>query len=393
MKHGSDPTGARWARNRGSGLRRWAVFSATLLLALTGGWSLLPVLAPGGKVQPYRVRVKVQLPASAELPQSIDAIRAELTLPTAIEDALAAAGIESNKAGAGAAASVGEQLEVETRSANSGFDLLVSLPQVPRLDAPAAAVVVNRLVEAWLAGHERNLLQAAERAHDAAQVQLDQARRQAGAITAENESLVNQLLSASGPSLGSNSGQNVAEQAAAKMKANLERRVAELRTHRTELLETRTSEHPDVIAANEELSLLESRLQQLQAESPATDSIGTVSVSLRDQLKSARRRLEASRSACDRLAVEERAAYDRLVAGRDQSSIVWFPATGVGAKPDSATRAWQAVVVLSAILLALIATLLVPRSSSVLRSVAEVERAIGAPVMGVIHFPSARSAA
>jgi hypothetical protein len=369
------------------------VFTVTLLLALAGGWRLLPVLAPGAKALPYRVRVKVQLPAAAGLPQESDAIRAELARPAAIEDALAAAGIESNKNSAGPATSVGDQLEVETRAANSGFELLVGLPQVAKIDAPTAAVVINRLVEAWIAGHERTQIETAERAHAAAQVQLDQARRQMAVTASEYESLVNQMLAASGPSLGSNSGQNVAEQAAAKMKANLERRVAELKTQRTVLLETRTSEHPDVVAANEELSLLESRLQQMQSDSPATESGATVSASLRDQLKSVRRRLEASRTACDRLAAQERAAYDLMVTVRDEMSFVWFPATGVIAKGDSAIHVWYAVIVLSAVLLALLAALLVPQPPLALRSVADVERAIGAPVMGVISLRSARSAA
>ena len=206
------------------------------------------------------------------------------------------------------------------------------------------------------------------RSHDAAQLQLDLARRQMVATTAEYESLVNQMLAVSGPSLGSSAGQNVAEQAAAKMKANLERRVAELRVHRSELLKTRTSEHPDVIAANEELNLLETRLQELQIESPSNESAGAVPVSLRDQLKSVRRRLESMRTSCERLATEERTAYDRLVISRERASLVWFPATATVAKTNSTTMiAWRAVVGLSAILLALLATLLLPRPPAVLQ--------------------------
>ncbi len=170
----------RWPR-----ARRAAVFLATLLLTLGAGWRLLPMFVPTAAVQSYRVRAKVQLPAAANLPQQAEAIRAEMTKPAAVEDALAAAGIESHEAGTGPSAAVCEQLEIETRPANSGFDLLVSLPQVAKLDAPAAAVVVNRLVESWLAAHARARINAAVQAHDAAQSRLDQARRQLAETAAQ----------------------------------------------------------------------------------------------------------------------------------------------------------------------------------------------------------------
>ena len=378
--------------NRWPQARRTAVFFATLLLALAAGWRFLPVFVPSAKVQPYRVRVKVQLPAAADLPRATDEIRTELTRPAAVEDALAAAGIESHEAGTGPSASVREQLEIETRTANSGFDLLVSLPQVAKVDAPAAAVVVNRLVESWLAAHARSRADAAGRAHAAAQAELDQARRQMAQIRTEYETLVNQIISAAGSNLGADSQQNVAQQAAAKMRANIERRVAELRTHRTEMLETRTSEHPEVIATGEELALLESRLREFQSESP-TGAEGAASVSLREQLNSLRRRLEGSHALCDRLAVAERAAYDQVVATRDRHSLVWFPATGIAVQRDSATVAWRAVIVLSAVLLAGLACLLVPQPSAVLRTLGEVESSIGAPVVGVIASRSESRAA
>lgn len=386
MKSRSDAS--RWPR-----ARRTAIFAATLLLALVTGWRLLTEFVPNAKAQSYRVRVKVQLPATADLPRATDEIRTELTRPAALDDALAAAGIESHEAGAGAAASVREQLEVETRTANSGFDLLVSLPPVSKIDASAAAIVVNRLVESWLAAHTRSRADAAQRAQDAAQAQLDQARRQMTETTSEYEALINQIISGAGSTLDSNSAQNATEQTAAKMQANLERRVAELRTLRTNLLETRTSEHPEVIAAGEELNLLESRLKELQAESPTDRSAGSASGSLRDQLNFLRRRIEGSRALCDRLAVAERAAHDQLLTTRDRPSLVWFPATGVAARREAATLAWQAVVVLSSLLLAGVASLLVPRPPAVLRTLAEVEQAIGAPVVGVIACRSGSAVA
>ena len=101
--------------------RRLAVFSATLLLASVAGWRLLPILEPQASVQPYRVRVKVELPASAGLPQSNDKIRAELIRPESIQDALAAAGIDSHVKGVGPADEVGEQLEVETLAGQLGI--------------------------------------------------------------------------------------------------------------------------------------------------------------------------------------------------------------------------------------------------------------------------------
>jgi hypothetical protein len=250
------------------------------------------------------------------------------------------------------------------------------------MDAPAAAMVVNRLVESWVAQHERTHAVAAEQAHTTAQAKLDEARRQLAQNTAEYEAIVNQIISAAGPALDSDSQQNVAEQAAAKMRANLERRAAELRTQRTAMLETRTSEHPEVIAAGEELTLLESRLRELQSESPAACPAkpGT----LREQVTTLRRRTEASRVLCDRLADAERAAHDQVLKMRDQPALVWFPATGVSPQRDSAIPAWHAVIVLSAVLLAGLACMLVPQAPFALHTIEDVERAVGVPVVGVI---------
>jgi hypothetical protein len=211
-------------------------------------------------------------------------------------------------------------------------------------------------------------------------------------IGTEYETLINQIISVAGSNLGADSQQNGARLAAAKMRANIERRVAELRTHRTELLETRTSEHPEVIATGEELALLESRLRELQSESPA-GADGADSVSLRDQVNSLRRRLEGSHALCDRLAVAERAAYDQVVAMRDRQSPIWFPATGITMQRDSATIAWRAVIVLSGVLLAGLACLLIPQPPAVLRTLGEVENSIGAPVVGVIASRSESRAA
>ncbi len=157
------------------------------------------------------------------------------------------------------------------------------------------------------------------------------------------------------------------------------------------MLETRTSEHPEVIATGEELTLLESRLRELQSES-STAGAGEAG-SPREQLGVLRRRMEGSRGLCDRLEVAERAAHDLVMTARDRPSLVWFPATGIKTQRDSATEAWQAVVVLSALLLAGLACLLVPQPPAVLRTLGEVERAIGAPVVGVIASRSGSMAA
>ena len=79
------------------------------------------------------------------------------------------------------------------------------------------------------------------------------------------------------------------------------------------------------------------------------------------------------RSTIDR----ERAAYDHLMTTRDRASVVWFPAVGIAPPRDSAPLAWQAVVVLASILLAGLASLFVPQPAHALRTLSEVEQAIG----------------
>ena len=282
--------------------RRAALFVATLLTGLAAGWLPLTLWAPRTEAQAYRVRVKVQLPAVAELPRALDQIRTELLLPAALTDALAAAGIDAHEAAAGLADSIRNQLEIETRTADVGFDLVVSLPQVARLDAPAAAIVVNRLIESWLAQHQRTQADAAQKAYDTAQAKLEQAHQQLVAAGTEYNALVDQMLSGAGSPLARTPGEALPSKPRPRC-ARTSNVAWPNCAQRAVLLESRTGEHPDVIASGEELALLESRLRELQAEALGDASGGSAAASLRDQLNFLRRDWKTCRSECDRLSI------------------------------------------------------------------------------------------
>jgi hypothetical protein len=301
--------------------------------------------------------------------------------------------MDSHEATAGSIAAVRDQIEVETRAADSGFDLLVSLSQVPRIDAPSAAVVVNRLVENWLAERQHAQAESARREHDAAQAKLDLARRQAEEANSEYDTLVNQVVAGAGPQLDSSSQTSVADQARLKLQTNLERRLAEVKARRVELLDSRTGEHPDVIATGEELALLETRLRELQAESPVSGSNISDASSLRNTISLLRQRVESSRNECDRLAAAERAASDQQMSARSRSSFVWFPAVGVSSAQNSVLQACQILSAVIALLLAGLSCFLVPRPRMALRTRAEAERAMGVPVIGVLNIPAESAAA
>jgi hypothetical protein len=350
------------------------------------------VAATGG-----RASVQQRLGGTFEPPDAAAARRSLATLD-AVRHALGEIGLKPGEATNALAARIQQQLRVDVEPVADAHELMIALNGISGLDQRQACELVNHLLQDYLAAEQRRRVADAERKYRAAsdlakaaherlvrcRTQYEAALETALASVAQNEPA---FRSAATPTLTGPGLPAHAPPVAPELQDLIQRRAR--------LLEQRTPAHPEIIDLEERIAALQSRTDfepptpTDREPSAPPDRASRLTVPSHTRLETCRRAWQDAEAANQRFAQAERAAGEQLVRCRDADWQFFVPAqaTAEAAVSTMPEGLMGAMVLCGAVMLAMVsvfAMVVKGRKRDHFRSAAEIERALGLPVMGVL---------
>lgn len=360
-----------------SAARPIAVFVTTLAVVSLAGWRWLPEFEQPA-VGPFEVRTSVQLRGDG----AGEASASRLSHLASVE-AVTQAGLETGQDLEGQAAAIAEALQVESRPASSGLELVVRLPRVSELDARSAAALVNRLVENYIAAADAGRIHAAEAAHAVAQERLGRARTSLVEARAELDALVDRLAVVEQTLPVQEPVEE--ESSTAQLRSELNRQLADMLLRRGELLERRTPAHPEVLDIEQKIAATQARIAEL-GRPAARPVAASPSAKLAEDLKPLRARASEAQKQYDQAFEAERRTAERLAAYRGRETLVWTPAAAAAVASKAGDGSFsQMAFILAGLALACCTTALVGRPAALVATASNVERAAGVPLAGTVR--------
>jgi hypothetical protein len=267
------------------------------------------------------------------------------------------------------------------------------------LTSAQAIALLNRLAENVAVTDLTRRMETAEEASRSARDATDEARRSSERALKQLDVEFDRALAAPSTTMIDSAPEAPTTDRSTTANANrvqideLNRQIAMLRTRRATLVVQRRPSHPEVVELDDQISAIESQVAELSEAVPAAPRI--VANSSKPSLKSAvasrdlqarREDYERARSRYDQSVRAERATAAELVHCRDLAWRFTGPAKPIANQAMTARVPWPAVVSVLAALAGACAAYQVRSAPPVFSSVADLERDLAVPVLGVVSF-------